>query len=55
MPNRLVRGWLIASIEIGLLYGGHVTHAQPTFGTGVELVSVTAVVSDKGGRPVRAS
>ena len=53
MPNRLVRGWLIASIGIGLLYGGHVTHAQPTFRTGVELVSVAAVVSDKGGRPVR--
>ena len=53
MPNRLVLGWLIASIGIGVLQGGHVAHAQPTFRTGVDLVSVTAVVSDKGGRPVR--
>ena len=36
-----------------MLQGGHVAHAQPTFRTGVDLVSVTAVVSDKGGRPVR--
>ena len=53
MPNRLVLGWLIASIGIGVLQGGHVAHAQPTFRTGVDLVSVTAVVSDKEGRPVR--
>ena len=54
MSNRLVLGWLIAAIGIGLVQGGHVVLAQPTFRTGVELVSVTAVVSDGRGRPVRA-
>ena len=53
MQNPLTLTWMVGCLAIGLSPAGYVVLAQPTFRTGVDLVSVTAVVSDKGGRPVR--
>ena len=53
MQNPLALTWMVVCLAVGLSPAGYVALAQPTFRTGVDLVSVTAVVSDKGGRPVR--
>ena len=53
MQNPLALTWMVVCLAVGLSPARYVALAQPMFRTGVDLVSVTAVVSDKGGRPVR--
>ena len=53
MRFRASAGGVLALSWVLALQSGHPASAQPSFRAGVELVAVTAVVSDRGGRPVR--